>query len=100
MYKALKISTIIAVTILFISGLIVLSFQSLVSFIAYPVGALFLYYLVLLLAINSLKIQCSKAIVFTIIWILFLTSIIWLLMAPGQLFNLLMPDLNIDMELV
>ncbi len=55
MYKILKISTLVIVIILLVSGLVVLSLQSLVSLIAYSTGALFLYYIVLLFAINLLE---------------------------------------------
>lgn len=97
MYKTLKISTIVILVILLISGLVALSFGNVVSVMAYPIGALFAYYAVVLIVIISLKKQFGKLLVIAIIWILFLTPIVWLIVAPEQL-PILMPVLNIDMK--
>lgn len=73
--------------------------QSFASFIIYPVGALFCYYLMMLLLITSLKGNFVNIIVSLIIWTLILMPIIWLLIAPEYLlFDLLMPKLDIDMK--
>ena len=97
MYKTLKISTIVILVILLISGLVALSLRNVVSVMAYPIGALFAYYAVVLIVIISLKKQFGKLLVIAIIWILFLTPIVWLIVAPEQL-PILMPVLNIDMK--
>ena len=97
MYKTLKISTIVILVILLISGLVALSFRNVASVMAYPIGALFAYYAVVLIVIISLKKQFGKLLVIAIIWILFLTPIVWLIVAPEQL-PILMPVLNIDMK--
>ena len=97
MYKTLKISTIVILVILLISGLVALSFRNVVSVMSYTIGALFAYYAVVLIVIISLKKQFGKLLVIAIIWILFLTTIVWLIVAPEQL-PILMPVLNIDMK--
>ena len=70
MYKTLKISTIVILVILLISGLVALSFRNVVSVMAYPIGALFAYYAVVLIVIISLKKQFGKLLVIAIIWML------------------------------
>ena len=97
MYKTLKISTIVILVILLISGLVALSFRNVVSVMAYPIGALFANYAVVLIVIISLKKQFCKLLVIAIIWILFLAPIVWLIVAPEQL-PILMPVLDIDMK--
>src|SRR5690606_13217590 len=86
------------VVILFVSGIVALLLQSLISFIVYPIGVLFFYYVVILLLASSLKDQFTKIIISIIICILLVTPIIWILIAPEYLFDLLMPKLNIDMK--
>jgi len=99
MYKTLKITTNVIVTTLSICGVVALILQSLVSFLIYPIGALFLYYLVILLLVTSLKNQFNKKFIPIVIWILVLIPVIWLLIAPEYLlFDLLMPNLHIDMK--
>lgn len=85
--------------LLFICGLIALWLQSFVTIIAYPIGALFFYYLTILLFAPSLKDQFTKKIVWITFCFLILMPIVWLLIAPEYfLFNLLMPKLNMDMK--
>lgn len=101
MYKTLKMSINIILIFLFISGVVVLSLRSLVSFFIYPIGALFLYYIFVLIIASSLKKQCNTTAIAPIlvsILILILIPILWLLIAPEQLLNLLMPNLKIDMR--
>lgn len=85
-------------TILFVLGVIVLLLQTFISFLAYPIGALFLYYSAILFLVIWLKENFGKKALSIIIWVLFLVPIVWLLSAPASLFNLLMPKLNIDMR--
>lgn len=98
MYKALKISVVVIMAILFVSGVITLLLQSFISFMAYPIGALFLYYSVILVLVTGLKKNLGRNVLLMIIWILVLAPIAWLLSAPESLFDLLMPKLNIDMR--
>ena len=85
-------------TLLFILGVIVVLLQTLISFLAYPIGALFLYYSAILFLVIWLKENFGKKALSIIIWVLVLIPIIWLLSAPESLFNLLMPTLNLDMK--
>jgi len=98
MYKTLKISIIVIMALFFISGVIALSLQTLISFIAYPIGALFLYYSALLLLITFLKAHSGSTVLSIIIWVLVLAPIAWVLLAPENLFNSLTPKLNLDMR--
>lgn len=98
MYKALKISTVVIMAILFVSVVVALLLQTFISFMAYPIGALFLYYSAILLLIALLKEKFHKKALSVIVWTLVLAPIAWLLSAPESLINLLMPKLNIDMR--
>lgn len=85
-------------TLLFVLGVILLLLQTFISFLAYPIGAFFLYYSAILFLVIWLKESFGKKALSIIIWVLFLVPIIWVLSAPESLFNLLMPKLNIDMR--
>lgn len=98
MIKFLKISTIIILVLLFVTALILISFQSIVSIIAVPISILFMYYLIVLSFASVLNKKNSNQVLLILIWILFLTPLLWCLINPESLFNILTPKINLDMK--
>ena len=96
--KFLKTSALIILIILLVITVIMLSFQSVVSVLAVPAGVLFFYYLVVFILISFLKEQKSNQILFIVVWGLFLSPILWMLISPEHLFNLITPKLYLDMK--
>lgn len=98
MIKFIKISSIILVVLLFLVTLILITFQSLLSIIAIPTGILFLYYSVVLALTFIIKKQNPNQVYIVLIGLLFFTPLIWCLIDPTYLFELLTPNLNLDMK--
>ncbi|WP_291870415.1 hypothetical protein [Maribacter sp.] len=98
MIRFLKISTVIILILLFIATLVMLMFQNMVSLIAMPTGILFVYYLVVFFLISFLKERRSNQVLSIIVWLLFLVPLLWLLVDPYSLFELMMPKINLDMK--
>ncbi|QFZ55503.1 hypothetical protein FEZ18_12170 [Oceanihabitans sp. IOP_32] len=98
MIKFLKVSTIIIVVLLLVATIVLVMLQSLITLVAVPTSILFGYYLMVLFLISILKKQPSNQILALIVWVLFLTPLLWLLIDPYSLSELLMPKMNIDMK--
>jgi hypothetical protein len=96
--KFLKVSTLIILVLLFVSTLVLISFQSIVSIIAVPTGILLGYYLLVLLLIGFYNKRDSNDFLLILIWSLFLIPIISFLLSPEGLFNLITPKIILDMK--
>jgi hypothetical protein len=73
-------------------------FQNIISLIAVPTGILFAYYLIVFFLISILKERSSNQILSIIVWVLFFVPLLWLLIEPYGLFELLTPKINLDMK--
>ena len=98
MIKFLKISTIVILVLLFVATLILISFQSIVSIIAVPTSIFFVYYLIVYSLTSILNKQQLNQVLLILIWVLFLTPLVWCLINPESLFNIVTPKINLDMK--
>lgn len=98
MIRFLKISTITLIVSLLIATIVLVMFQSLISLVAVPTAILFAYYLMVYFLIVLLKKHQTNQFLLILIWVLFLTPLLWLLIDAYGFSELLMPKMNIDMK--
>ncbi len=97
--RILNILTIIILIVLLVSTVFFITLHSLAALIGIATGIAFVYYLlffIILKVISAKKLHHKN--VQIILWIFFLAPVIWALIHPEGLFEVLMFDIKLDMK--